>query len=147
MQVLGSKPFRPHNSATRLTNRWVRRTALIFGIGALVFWIVHAYIRRNTYHVSVPPGETVAMTIEIPMQRALGPKSYAQRRGLPVRCTLSGNEVGGGIVPADPMTRRYRDLLGEVNQRLAALADTVVLVVSGIPFDLKSLSMKREEYQ
>ncbi len=54
------------------------------------------------------------------------------------------NEVGSGIVPADPLTRGYRDLLGEVNQRLAAMAETVVLLVSGIPVDLRSMSMKRE---
>ena len=54
------------------------------------------------------------------------------------------NEVGGGIVPADPLTRSYRDLLGEVNQRLASMAETVVLLVSGIPVDLRSISMKRE---
>jgi adenosyl cobinamide kinase/adenosyl cobinamide phosphate guanylyltransferase len=57
------------------------------------------------------------------------------------------NEVGGGIVPADPLTRGYRDLLGEVNQRLAATADTVVLLVSGIPVDLRSMSMKGEANQ
>lgn len=54
------------------------------------------------------------------------------------------NEAGSGIVPADPVTRGYRDLLGEVNQRLAAMADTVVLLVSGIPVDLRSISMERE---
>ncbi len=52
------------------------------------------------------------------------------------------NEVGSGIVPADPLTRGYRDLLGEVNQRLAAMADTAVLLVSGIPVDLRSIAMK-----
>ncbi len=54
------------------------------------------------------------------------------------------NEVGSGIVPADPLTRGYRDLLGEVNQRLAAMAETVVLLVSGIPVDLTSISMNAE---
>lgn len=41
------------------------------------------------------------------------------------------NEVGDGIVPADPMTRRYRDLLGVVNGRLAAGAADSYLVVAG----------------
>ena len=54
------------------------------------------------------------------------------------------NEVGSGIVPADALTRGYRDLLGEVNQRLAAMAGSVVLLVSGIPVGLRSISMKRE---
>ena len=54
------------------------------------------------------------------------------------------NEVGSGIVPADAPTRAYRDLLGEVNQRLAAMAGSVVLLVSGIPVDLRSISLERE---
>lgn len=41
------------------------------------------------------------------------------------------NEVGWGIVPADESTRRYRDLLGLVNQRWAAAVDDAVLLVAG----------------
>jgi adenosyl cobinamide kinase/adenosyl cobinamide phosphate guanylyltransferase len=41
------------------------------------------------------------------------------------------NEVGWGIVPADPATRRYRDLLGEVNAMMAAHADRALLLVAG----------------
>lgn len=41
------------------------------------------------------------------------------------------NEVGDGIVPADPMTRRYRDLLGMVNARLADGAEAVWLMTAG----------------
>ncbi len=50
---------------------------------------------------------------------------------------LVSNEVGMGIVPADPLTRRYRDLLGAMNQRIAAALDTVIFMVSGIPLFLK----------
>ena len=37
------------------------------------------------------------MTIEIPMQRTLEHKSYTQRRDLPVRCTILGDEAGDGV--------------------------------------------------
>ena len=47
------------------------------------------------------------------------------------------NEVGLGIVPADRMTRLYRDLLGKANQMLARRADKVYLMVAGIPLLLK----------
>jgi adenosylcobinamide kinase/adenosylcobinamide-phosphate guanylyltransferase len=47
------------------------------------------------------------------------------------------NEVGDGIVPADPLTRFYRDLLGRLNQALAAASDEVYLLVAGLPLRLK----------
>jgi adenosylcobyric acid synthase len=41
------------------------------------------------------------------------------------------NEVGAGIVPADALSRRYRDLLGQVNAVWAAAADQALLLVAG----------------
>lgn len=41
------------------------------------------------------------------------------------------NEVGSGIVPADPGTRRYRDVLGQVNSAFVAAAERAVLMVAG----------------
>jgi len=50
---------------------------------------------------------------------------------------LVANEVGSGIVPDHPLGRRFRDLQGVLNQRIAARADRVVLVVAGLPLALK----------
>ena len=50
---------------------------------------------------------------------------------------LVSNEVGSGVVPAYAAGRRFRDLVGELNQRVAAVADTVLLMVAGLPFPLK----------
>jgi adenosylcobinamide kinase/adenosylcobinamide-phosphate guanylyltransferase len=50
---------------------------------------------------------------------------------------LVSNEVGSGVVPAYASGRRYRDLLGEINQRVARVADDVVLMVAGLPLALK----------
>jgi adenosylcobinamide kinase / adenosylcobinamide-phosphate guanylyltransferase len=47
------------------------------------------------------------------------------------------NEVGGGIVPTSRVGRRFRDLQGWANQLLAAEAQSVVLVVAGLPLVLK----------
>ena len=52
------------------------------------------------------------------------------------------NEVGLGIVPADPLSRRFRDLSGIANQRIAEAADTAILMASGIPIFLKGKDEK-----
>jgi len=41
------------------------------------------------------------------------------------------NEVGMGIHPETPMGREYRDELGRLNQSVAAIADTTLLLVAG----------------
>jgi adenosylcobinamide kinase / adenosylcobinamide-phosphate guanylyltransferase len=51
---------------------------------------------------------------------------------------LVTNEVGMGIIPDNDAARLYRDLLGRCNQVIAAAADTVILMVSGLPLTLKA---------
>ncbi len=50
---------------------------------------------------------------------------------------LVSNEVGSGVHAATVTGRIYCDLLGELNQRVAALADNVILMVAGIPVPVK----------
>lgn len=50
---------------------------------------------------------------------------------------LVTNEVGLGIVPDNALSRRYRDVLGWVNQRCAQASDEAYLLVSGLPLTLK----------
>ena len=50
---------------------------------------------------------------------------------------IVSNEVGLGLVPAYPLGRVYRDVLGRANQRLAQAADRVVFMVAGIPMTVK----------
>ena len=47
------------------------------------------------------------------------------------------NEVGSGIVPDNPLARQFRDLSGWANQRIAAAANEVLLVVAGIAMIVK----------
>ncbi len=50
---------------------------------------------------------------------------------------LVSNEVGWGIVPENPLARKFRDQAGWLHQRLAQVADLVVLVVAGVPMLIK----------
>lgn len=78
------------------------------------------------------PGEPALKTVEENLRREVD--------GL---CALSGptivvsNEVGMGVVPAYPLGRVFRDLLGLANQQLAARADRVYYMVAGIPVVVK----------
>ena len=47
------------------------------------------------------------------------------------------NEVGTGLVPANRMSRLYRDLLGKANQLLAQQVGEVYLMVAGLPVQIK----------
>lgn len=50
---------------------------------------------------------------------------------------IVSNEVGEGIVPGDPLSRRFRDLVGLANQTIAAKADEVIMMQAGIPVKIK----------
>lgn len=53
------------------------------------------------------------------------------------RTIVVSNETGCGIIPTNPLARRFGDLLGEVNQVLAAAATEVFWCVAGIPVRIK----------
>jgi len=56
---------------------------------------------------------------------------------LPGPMVLVSNEVGLGIVPDTPLGRRFRDEQGRLNQRVAGIADHVVMMVAGLPLTVK----------
>jgi adenosylcobinamide kinase / adenosylcobinamide-phosphate guanylyltransferase len=58
------------------------------------------------------------------------------------------NEVGSGVVPPYRSGRAYRDFLGQMNQKIAQIADNVILMVAGVPMTLKesgASQQKRDE--
>ncbi|MEJ2670610.1 MAG: bifunctional adenosylcobinamide kinase/adenosylcobinamide-phosphate guanylyltransferase [Deltaproteobacteria bacterium] len=57
---------------------------------------------------------------------------------------LISNEVGWGIVPDNAVSRKFRDQAGWLHQRLAQVAELVVLVVAGIPLPVKVSDILRE---
>ncbi len=50
---------------------------------------------------------------------------------------MVSNEVGGGIVPENELARKFRDLSGSTNQKLARICASVFLVTAGLPLRLK----------
>lgn len=56
---------------------------------------------------------------------------------LPEPMILVSDEVGLGLVPESAEGRRFRDLLGMVNQRVAAVSDEVYLCIAGISLKIK----------
>ncbi|SEW29628.1 adenosylcobinamide kinase /adenosylcobinamide-phosphate guanylyltransferase [Aliiroseovarius sediminilitoris] len=50
---------------------------------------------------------------------------------------IVSNEVGAGIVPENPLVRRFRQAQGELNQRLAQRAGLVITVMASLPLVLK----------
>jgi adenosylcobinamide kinase/adenosylcobinamide-phosphate guanylyltransferase len=52
-------------------------------------------------------------------------------------CIVVSNEVGLGIVPDNPLARKFRDFAGMLNQKVARSADEVYFTASGIPLKIK----------
>jgi len=56
---------------------------------------------------------------------------------LPGHILLVSNEVGQGIVPANPLARRFRDEAGRLHQKIANRCDRVLFIIAGLPLILK----------
>ncbi len=59
---------------------------------------------------------------------------------LPGQIVLVSNEVGQGIVPVNPLARRFRDEAGWLHQAVAERCDRVTFVIAGLPLTLKDRS-------
>lgn len=57
--------------------------------------------------------------------------------GIGISIIFVTNELGSGIVPADKLSREFRDNAGLVNQKIADVVDNVVMTVCGIPIQIK----------
>ena len=63
--------------------------------------------------------------------------------GRDISFIVVSNEVGSGVHPATEVGLRFAELLGVVNQRVAAAADRVTLMVSGLPVPIKDTPSSR----
>ncbi len=58
-------------------------------------------------------------------------------KGAEYPLVIVSNETGCGIVPESPLARQFRDLAGSTNQKLAHICSSVIMVVAGLPMQLK----------
>lgn len=84
--------------------------------------------------VAIGPGDEDAVVSAMLERAELLVAGAAARRGDLIIVT---NEVGDGLHPETPLGRWYRDGLGLANQRVAAAAHTVTLMVCGVPVPVK----------
>ena len=89
-------------------------------VDCLTLWLSNVLLQRGAEQVPIYEERLV--------------KALSERR-MPV--ILVANEVGTGIVPEHALGRKFRDLAGFLNQRMAQLADKVVFLVAGLPMVLK----------
>ena len=97
------------------------KTADLVVIDCLTLWISNLMYRQEDGPVLAEADKLAA---------ALQEASFAS--------IVVTDEVGSGIVPTDHAeSRRFRDLLGWTNQKVASVADQVLMMVAGYPLKLK----------
>ncbi len=99
----------------------------VFLLDCVTLWI------NNLMYKYEKLGETLTESIVSGHCNALIQKVSA----IPAHLVVVTNEVGMGIIPEEPSTRLYRDLVGRANQTIASAAGTAVLMSCGIPMVLK----------
>jgi adenosylcobinamide kinase / adenosylcobinamide-phosphate guanylyltransferase len=104
-------------------------------VDCATLWVTNLLLDACGESEDVPP------TVEASVLNATADLLNAYERGVATYVVVS-NEVGLGLVPPYPLGRAYRDVLGRVNQRLAAAADEVYLLVAGLPVELKALAAR-----
>lgn len=89
-------------------------------VDCLTIWLSNLLLHRDA---EVAEDEVDKLVVTLP--------------GLDFHVVLVTNEVGWGIVPDNPLGRKFRDVLGWTNQRIAQAADEIVLMIAGVPMIVK----------
>ena len=89
-------------------------------------------------------GDVPAEEVEAAVDQAIAALLAAARSGSATVLIVT-NEVGMGLHPMSALGRLFQDIAGRANQQVAAAADEVVFLVSGLPLVLKSSIPDREK--
>jgi adenosylcobinamide kinase/adenosylcobinamide-phosphate guanylyltransferase len=97
------------------------RAADVVVVDCLTLWVANRMLRGDVDATVLGEADALAALAAAP----------------PAELRIVSNEAGLGVHPATADGLRFRDLLGLVNQRVAAAAARVVLMVAGLPHLLK----------
>lgn len=78
------------------------------------------------------------LNIKVEIENLVGVLKSSKLRTLNSELIIVSNEVGMGIVPENELARRFRDMAGFLNQRVAGVADEVYMMIAGIPIKIKN---------
>jgi len=114
-------------------------------VDCVTLWVSNAVLARTAPYATadeVPPAEWRA--IESALLAEAG-DLIEHARANSLRLILVSNEVGLGLVPVYLLGRAYRDILGRVNSALAERADSVIMMIAGLPIDLRRFQAEFSE--
>jgi adenosylcobinamide kinase/adenosylcobinamide-phosphate guanylyltransferase len=114
----------PYDLAGRLETLPASAESVI--VDCLTLWVSNRQLRGDDDRAILGAARRLASLIRIPF----------------ANFTIVSNEVGEGVHPPTAAGLRFRDLLGFVNQEVAAACDNVVLMVAGIPLPVKTSPMQ-----
>lgn len=109
-------------------------------LDCLTLWVSNVMLRETGSATEIPMDSLAAIEARL-VREALALVDEARQRDLSL--ALVSNEVGMGVVPAFPLGRQFQDVLGRVNQAVAGAADAVILMIVGLPVDLRKITDAR----
>lgn len=103
-------------------------------IDCLTLWLFNV---SGGHAETLDGDDKVVQTIDMLMNGLHDIQKFPQRFENLSSIFIVSNEVGMGIVPGNRAARLFRDMAGQLNQKVAQIADEVYLMVSGLPLQVK----------
>jgi adenosylcobinamide kinase / adenosylcobinamide-phosphate guanylyltransferase len=124
----------PLNIAAVMKELYGSYSALV--VDCLTLWLSNLFVKTQSEGYGL---ETIETEIQNLLDSLRQFKSSAACEPGPGFCSLYivSNEVGMGIVPENETARKFRDMAGLVNQKMAEVSDEVYMMVAGIPMKMK----------
>ena len=109
---------------------------------AILFDSLTVYISNLLYGKNALKGSTAEKAEQVKKKMAVVLQAAAATGKTVV---FVASDVGGGIVPGNPMAREFQDIAGWVSQQVGAASQHVFYVLAGQAVDIKKLAFKFDE--